>query len=121
MNFFKNFKKFFGRQEKIEKSLKETFNPLFLNIINESSLHSGNYKETHFKIIISSEKFKNLTKVQRHQEIYKLFKDEMGPKEQNKLHALSIVALTEEEWKLKEDKENLVKSPGCLNKNDSRM
>ena len=67
-------------QENIEKLLKKHLNPSHLEVINSSQSHEGhindghqglkNLKETHFKVIIASEKFKDKSKIMRHREVY---------------------------------------------------
>ena len=107
---FKNFTT--TRQEKIYNKLKNSFNPIYLEVVNESYKHSvpKDY-ETHFKIIIVSDKFIQKSQIKIHQEIYKELKSEMGEKSENKLHALSIVSKTPEEWeKINQSKKISAKS-----------
>ena len=112
------FLKNFSRKERIEKTLIEKFSPTKLEIINDSNNHSVKEgSETHFRIYIVSESFKNKTKVQTHQEIYKLFLNEMGDKHLNKLHSLSIFSYTLEEYEKNETSlENKI-PPACASKN----
>ena len=60
----------------IESLLKEHLSPTYLEVINESHLHKGhqdfeNPRETHFKVVIASPKFKGKSKVMRHRDVYK--------------------------------------------------
>ena len=88
----------------LEKELQE-FNPIYLEVIDESHMHSRG-EESHFKIIICSNSFQHLSSVKRHQLIYKKI-----PQIMNKIHALAIHTFTPEEW----DKNKIVsKSPSCL-------
>ena len=69
--------------------------------------------ETHFKVIVISDKFKNAkTPISRHRLVNTILKEEVasdGP-----VHALSIIALTPEKWQEKIDKGELVgPSPSC--------
>lgn len=76
-------------------SLLKTWDPTHLEIQNESDAHAGPPgRETHFKVLIVSEKFKNTSRVDRQRSIYELLRDEL----QSGLHALSLKALTPEEW-----------------------
>ena len=104
------------RQLRMQEILQEKYKPLKLEIINDSSKHSvAPGSETHFRIFLVSESFKGKTKVQIHQEIYKLFLNEMGDKHENKLHSLSIFTKTpEEEFNNYELKENI--PPKCSSK-----
>ena len=68
---------------------------------NESSMHNvPANSETHFKLVIVSDNFIEMTKVKRHQLIYAEIQEEIdGP-----IHALSIHTFTEQEWKEKNEK-----------------
>ena len=57
--------------------------------MNESKRHSKG-EETHFNILIVSEKFKNLSKVKQHQLIYSELGDFM-----KQIHALTITCHAE--------------------------
>lgn len=78
----------------ITKKLQEAFNPEFLEVINNSHLHSGHiavqnskhHNQTHFLIKISAKSFINKSKITIHREINNLLKDEF----KNGLHALEI-------------------------------
>ena len=54
---------------------------------------------THFQCIVVSDKFAGKNMVQRHQMIYQALGDKMG----SEIHALSIRALTPEEWDKQKD------------------
>jgi BolA protein len=63
--------------------------------------------ETHFKLVLVSDNFLGLSKVQRHQMIYKILLETM-----KQIHALSIQAFTIEEY----NKNPLIlESPDCSN------
>ena len=113
--------KHFSRKERMESTLIQKFNPVKLEIINDSNNHSVKEgSETHFRLYIVSECFKNKTKVQTHQEIYKLFTNEMGEKHLNKLHSLSIYSYSPEEYeKNKSLSENKI-PPVCASKNKNK-
>ena len=69
--------------------------PEYLEIIDESSQHQGHsgYKDggqTHFKIIIRSNKLNNLNRVQAHRVINDLLADLL----KTQIHALSIKLLS---------------------------
>ncbi len=115
-------KRYFSmRRDLIEKRLIENFEPINLEIINDSNSHSVKEgSETHFRIYIVSEKFKNKTKVQAHQEIYKLFTDQMGDKHLNKLHAISIFSYTPEEYEKNKSSLNEKIPPACTSKSTTK-
>ena len=51
--------------------------------------------ETHFKVVVVSEKFKEMKNlVQRHRAVNEILSEELS----NGVHALSIVAKTPEQW-----------------------
>ena len=100
----------FSRQTRIKEKLYKEFNPAFLEVVNESFKHAvPKDSETHFKIIIVSNDFKGIPVVSIHRKIYSMFNDEMGEKKDNKLHALSIVTKTEDEFK-----DKIPDSPNCV-------
>ena len=80
MNFFDEVK------EKINKKI----NPENIILIDNSHLHSTHksfdINKFHLKIIIKSEKLRNIDKIAAHKEIFSILKDEMS----NKIHALEI-------------------------------
>ena len=80
MNFFDEVK------EKINKKI----NPENIILIDNSHLHSKHksfdINKFHLKIIIKSQKLKNVNKIMAHKEIFSILKDEMN----NKIHALEI-------------------------------
>ncbi len=105
---YKILNKCFSRQDRIRDRLVKEFNPKHLEVINESYKHSvPKDAETHFKLVIVSDQFKNKSTVDIHRNIYTMFKDEMDEKKDNKLHALSIHTKTEDQW------EPVPESPDC--------
>jgi stress-induced morphogen len=105
----------------IFKCQESSLSPLLhYEIINDSSSHNvPKGSETHFKVILVSNSFKGMLLVQRHRLVYSLCKDLMrsgSPEDQtnyHKIHALSIIAKTEEEWE-KENGSIDKSSPKCL-------
>jgi len=51
--------------------------------------------EDHFSIVVISDKFENLSLVDRHRKIYSIFKDEIS----KEIHALQIQTYTHKEWR----------------------
>lgn len=96
------------RAERIKAALA-VLSPSVLEIENESDNHSGPPgRETHFKVLIVSEKFESLSRVDRQRLIHDLLKEEL----KSGLHALSQRALTPSEWS--KTNSNLFNSPDCL-------
>ena len=82
-------------QAEIERKIRESLSPDYLDVINESHMHNvPPGSESHFKVIVVSPVFVDLGRVQRHQHMNALLADELaGP-----VHALSMETLTEPEW-----------------------
>ena len=83
------------RKLKIEKILQDNFHPYFSLVKDVSEEHRGhrNFKEnveSHFEIIIVSEKFENLKNIARHRMINKLLKEEYS----SDLHSVTIKTYT---------------------------
>lgn len=95
--------------ETITQKLRSHFEPLHLEVINESKNHNvPKNSETHFKVIIVSTKFEDLKLIERHRAVNTLLRDELKT---GGVHALSIKAKTPEQW----SKNNTVEpSPKCL-------
>lgn len=83
-------------QQHLTKQLTRMLNPLHLEVINESSNHSGLAMQSHFKIVVVSDYFSDLKLIDRHRFINQLFKKEL-----NHIHALAIHTYTLNEWEMK--------------------
>ena len=92
----------------IKKKVKTAFHTEHLSVQNESHLHSGPAKESHFNLTIVSEYFSKLTRVKRHQVVYELLSEELS----NGVHALALHLFTPDEWLSKESTQP--DSPTCL-------
>ena len=86
--------------ESIKKKLVDAFNPVHLEIVDESHLHAGHSSapeggERHFRVIITATVFEGQTQIFRQRRVYNILADEMaGP-----VHALSLSTLTPDEAK----------------------
>ncbi len=96
-------------QADIEHKLGELLQPHYLEVVNESHMHSvPPNSETHFKVVAVSDVFAGSRKVARHQKIYGALTLELaGP-----VHALALHTYTPQEWG--ERQENAPQSPDCL-------
>jgi BolA protein len=84
-------------QARVEQKLREALEPSHLEVINESHMHSvPKGSETHFKVVIVSERFEGLGAVKRHQLVYAALTDQMTKKPG--IHALAITSRTPAEW-----------------------
>ncbi|MBF0280722.1 MAG: BolA family transcriptional regulator [SAR324 cluster bacterium] len=82
-------------QENIERKLEADLSPIHLEVLNESHKHNvPPGSESHFKVIIVSEKFEKKSLVEQHQLVNQILADDLaGP-----VHALSIQAKTPSQW-----------------------
>ena len=98
-----------SKQQELLERIQAEFQPHFATVENESHKHSsGRGADSHFKLVIVSDAFEGMRKVQRHQKLYQLFDDDL----KNGIHALALHLYTKNEW------ESLgkafPKSPNCL-------
>ena len=83
-------------ENKIINTLNECMNICSLKILNESFMHNlPKDAESHFKLVIVSNDFNNLSHIQRHKLVYKHLGNIM-----NDIHAISIQSSNEDEFKL---------------------
>ncbi len=76
--------------EKVKAKINKKLNPTQILLFDNSSLHtkhkSYDAKKFHLKLVIKSEKLKNMNKIDAHKVIFSILADEM----KNKIHALEI-------------------------------
>jgi stress-induced morphogen len=96
-----------NRSERITSQVKAALAPLHLELDNESHQHSGPGSETHFKILVVASQFEGLSRVDRQRKVYSLLDQEF----KSGLHALTLRALTPQEWE-KQGGSGFV-SPAC--------
>jgi BolA protein len=85
-----------GRQ--MEEALRQAFQPVYLEIIDESHRHAGHagahpQGESHFRVIIVSPVFAGKSLVQRH----RMVNEALAELLRERVHALAITARTPEE------------------------
>ena len=77
--------------EKIKTKINDKLNPELVSLIDNSSLHkkhkSFDYNKFHLKLVIKSEKLRNMNRIDAHKIIFSILEDEM----KNKIHALEII------------------------------
>lgn len=88
------------RKLKIEKIIKNYFDPYFFSVLDVSEQHRGhqNFKEnieSHFEILIVSEKFCFKNKIERHRLVNKSIHEEF----RSDLHSVTIKTYTIKEYK----------------------
>lgn len=81
-------------QQKIVDTLETTLKPDFIQIFNESHMHSRG-EDTHFKVILVSPQFDGMTAVRRHQAVYASLGELM-----QQFHALAVHTYTPQEWEV---------------------
>ena len=96
-------------QQTIEDKVLEAFKPQFIELLNESHMHSvPKNSETHFKLTLVADSFDGMNKVKRHQAVYQQLSEELeGP-----VHALALHLYTPEEWQARHGE--IPASPQCL-------
>ena len=88
------------RKLKIEKIILKDYNPYFYSVIDVSEQHRGhqNFKEnveSHFEIIVVSDKFIDIKRIDRHRMVNNSLKNEFC----SDLHSAIIKTYTIEEYK----------------------
>ncbi|XP_033735825.1 bolA-like protein DDB_G0274169 [Pecten maximus] len=95
-------------EESIIQKLSERLAPQHLEVINESYMHNvPKGSETHFKVVVISEKFQSVPLIKRHRMVNDVLQDEL----ESGVHALSILAKTPQQWE--DSAQNIGKSPPC--------
>ncbi len=101
--FFKNFVKeiILKRKKNIENLILKNYEPKFFSVIDVSDQHKGhkNFKEgveSHFEIVIVSERFTNLSRIERHRIVNRTLKEEFL----SDLHSIVLKTYTSKEYKL---------------------
>lgn len=95
-------------QQFLNQQLIAEFQPHFVKVENESHMHSsGRGADSHFKIVVVSDKFAGLRQVARHRLIYQLFAEQLN----SGIHALALHTYTLEEWQARN--QSYPQSPNC--------
>ena len=92
----------------IESKVLAGLRPVHLEVVDESYMHSVPAgAESHFRLLIVSERFEGKSAVQRHQAVYAILADEV----KNHIHAIGLQTLTPSEWQTDQARNE---SPECL-------
>ncbi len=95
-------------QQTIESKIRASLSPTHLRVVNESHMHSvPPGSESHFKLVIVSDRFSGEARVKRHQAVNKTLAEELG----GGIHALSMLTLTPDEWRRRDGQ--VPQSPEC--------
>ena len=93
-------------QEIIENKLTASLSPEFLDVINESHMHSGPATESHYKVVAVTKAFEGKMLIARHRMINAALTDEL-----KQIHALALHTMTPDEYFEKAGK--VADSPQC--------
>ncbi|XP_029436969.1 bolA-like protein 1 isoform X2 [Rhinatrema bivittatum] len=104
-------------ESSIRLKLTQSLQPVHLEVHNESHMHAvPKGSESHFKVVVISEKFNGMSLIQQHRLVNEALREELA----GAVHALSILAKTPQQWK---ENPILNQSPPCLggSKYDQQM
>lgn len=95
-------------REHIEGKLRGEFSPVFLEVVDESYRHNVPAgSESHFKVVLVSDRFTGERFLNRHRMIYGTLKEELAAT----VHALALHTYTVREWEGLQDA--VFASPPC--------
>lgn len=96
-------------KEKLTNLIADALHPDHLEVIDESHMHNvPKGAQSHFKIVVVSDRFEGLSLVARHRQINSLVK----PLFTGSLHALALHTMTREEWEARGG--SFPQSPPCM-------
>ena len=79
----------------LRNALMKSLDPSVLDLENESHGHNvPKNSETHFRLVVVSQMFEGLSRVKRHQLVYKVAHEAL----EKGVHALAMQCFTESEW-----------------------
>lgn len=86
------------RVARIEQRLREVFSPEAVEVIDDSAAHAGHAGardgKGHFNVLIVADAFRDRSRLARHRLVNEALKDML----KTDIHALSIKAMTPDEW-----------------------
>lgn len=86
------------RVTRIEQRLREVFAPEAVEVIDDSAAHTGHVGardgKGHFNVLIVAEAFRDQSRLARHRLVY----DALDELMKTDIHALSVKAMTSDEW-----------------------
>ena len=94
----------------LKQKIEAAFSPTHLQLENESHMHNvPENSETHFKLLLVSDSFEGMNRVQRQRKVNEVIAEELaGP-----VHAFSQRVYTSSEWE-KAQGDLKFTSPNCL-------
>jgi BolA protein len=101
-------------QNSINTRLTEALSPIHLAIENESYKHSvPKGSETHFKVIVVSEKFEGVALIEQHRMVNEILAENLA----SGVHALAIKTMTPKKWQAlnqSNPQSQIFTTPNCL-------
>ena len=95
-------------REQIEAKLRAAFEPAYLEVVDESYRHNVPAgSESHFKVVLVSDRFVGERFLTRHRSIYGVLSEELS----DGVHALALHTYTLKEWEGLQD--TVLASPPC--------
>lgn len=89
----------------LEKALRDTLQPVHLQVTDESALHAGHPGAAggggHFRVLIVCDSFRGQSLLARQRAVYAA----VGEAMQSTIHALALSTLTPEEWSHRQEAE----------------
>lgn len=83
-----------SRAHRLQQTIEQAISPTFLEITDESAQHAGNRQESHFRVVVVSERFNGEPLLKRH----RLTQDPLADEFRQGLHALALHTYTPAEW-----------------------
>lgn len=88
-----------NREARMRASLSGTFNPVVLDIQDDSARHAGHSGapaggQSHYSVLLVSAAFEGMTRVARSRAVHDALAAEFGAAEQGGLHALALTLRT---------------------------
>lgn len=97
-------------QAHIEQQLQQGLSPSWLEVVNESHMHRvAPGSESHFKVVVVSERFSGLRLLARHRLVNQLLAEALA----GGVHALALHTYTPAEWA---GRGEAPRSPACAGK-----
>ncbi len=99
-------------RERICERLRDAFDPVHLDVVDESAGHRGRAgAESHFRVTVISEAFCGESLLARHRAVNRCLEDELA----GGVHALAINTYTPDEWHAREARTR--STPPCAGAN----
>jgi BolA protein len=99
-------------QSIIETKLRSALEPVYLEVTNESHLHSvPPGSESHFKVVVVAAQFEGLPLLAQQRLVNSILADELKPK--GSVHALAMKTMTPQKWQAAGQQASL-QTPPCL-------